>query len=255
MSWTIRISTFITLIALSFCTLPLIDNGQENEANFKGFFLKLKSPPNELEHIIGTGNPEEYCKHNRTLATNFLDLKYSTYSIADSCSACWDFKLLRVYNDSISIIMPFWDNFYYWKNAHSHRNNTSTNYLENLSFESNIRQLVLTLSNNNNLLLTTREVIQSIMHLDGMTQFSGPEICIIESFYKLHASDTYLSTDECKTALLSSIEELKEIIDLQDPNILIFRKDFLIYIFTITNNNKVLDLKVLNHECKLDVFM
>jgi hypothetical protein len=225
-----------------------------NEA-FKKLFLKYQKDYIVRPSIYESKKPSDFLEHKLTLKTNFLDLNYSLYVINNSCGDCWDFKVIYIYNDSISYAMPLWDDYYYWSSATENEQDLQKTALQNLTFEQSLKEFIGTISNSKNSAETTREVINAIMMLNGHPHFDIFSICQIETFIDFIQINTFYDTPACNTALKNSIVELKELTEFTDNNTLLFGKVMMIHVFHLTNDDRLFNFKVLNHECMREILM
>ncbi|HCX22113.1 MAG: hypothetical protein CMB80_09480 [Flammeovirgaceae bacterium] len=147
--------------------------------------------------------------------------------------------------------MPFWDDVYYQRHAF----NNKESELQNLSFENYLKAFILSISDSTNYSITTRKVIKAIMKLDDQPYFDRTNLCQIESFIDLIEENALVYTPECSNALKESLTELIPLTEYTDTETLIFGRVLMLQVFELTDDERLFNYKVLNHECMREIVM
>ncbi len=93
------------------------------------------------------------------------------------------------------------------------------------------------------------------MKLDDQPYFDRTNLCQIESFIDLIEENALVYTPECSNALKESLTELIPLTEYTDTETLIFGRVLMLQVFELTDDERLFNYKVLNHECMREIVM
>lgn len=183
---------------------------------------------------------EIFTLKKRVLLPDLKNLTFD-YKIYIPCGGCWTYKIVHVYNDSMSFILPFTDDEVYWKMS-SKQLQPSSYKIESLNFNNELKDMIKYFKIRDNEMI--KLLVDEIMRNYGfwkLDMLDIPKLALISN--DVMKNDFYI--DHCRDKLLDNLKKTESSVK---HGKIVYSNGLNVAIFTISNEHEV-SIEMTNTEC------
>ena len=218
-------------------TNPTINN--EFDKGMKDLFSKYPSNNKELNPKSDSLNYSDFYQLSKRIYIPSLDSLTLDFRSFLACSGCWNYKVVHVYKDTLSFILPFTDEELYWQTSGENQQ-LDISKEENFNIELNKLIQYFSLSNDQ-----TLKFIDEVLRENWFWKVDVIDLPKL-NFFSKDISKNHYYNDSCRLNLAKNLKTIEHA--LRNKEITIYSNGVLTYFVRFSKNNEVI-LDVLNTQC------